>query len=123
MIKELAREHRISELCELFEVSRSGYYAWLNRKPSVRKQIDEQLGDQIKVIHQNSRKIYGCPRITRALKAKGVRCSRKRVARIMKKNAISGAQKARFRPRTTDEGKGSRLNNQHIACPLRRDVL
>jgi len=115
MIKELAREHRISELCELFEVSRSGYYAWLTRRPSVRKHLDEELGEQIKAIHQSSRKSYGSPRITRALKAKGVRCSRKRVARIMKRNAICGAQKARFRPRTTDSRHAGPISPNRLA--------
>ena len=36
------------------------------------------------------------------LQQAGVRCGRKRVARIMKQAALKGAQKARFRPRTTD---------------------
>lgn len=103
MIRELATNgHRVEELCGLWDVSASGYYAWVNREPSKRQKADAVLSVEVKKIHKASRKTYGSPRITKQLRKTGVRCGRKRVARIMKHEAIKGAQKARYRPRTTD---------------------
>jgi len=90
------------ELCALFGVSSSGYYAWRNRKPGKRAEANLELARKIRQVHQASRKTYGSSRITPALRAQGIRCGRKRVARLMRENGLRGAQKARFRPRTTD---------------------
>jgi len=103
MIKEIATTgHCVTELCELFGVSDSGYYAWLNRAPSQRDVFDRILTEDIKKIHQDSRKTYGSPRIMKTLRKKGIKCGKKRAARIMKQNGLKGVQKARFRPKTTD---------------------
>ena len=99
---EATHGHSILDLCEMLEVSASGYYAWATRKPGKRQKADQELTEQIQEVHKASRKTYGSPRITVALRKQGVKCGKKRVARIMKENEIKGAQKARFRPRTTD---------------------
>lgn len=101
MIKELAAEHPLEDLCNLFEVSRSGYYNWRTRDLSSRDKENQCLGAKIKEIHAQSRKIYGSPRITMALRAEGIKCGHNRVERIMRKMGIRGTQKQRFRPRTT----------------------
>ena len=54
------------------------------------------LGEQIKAIYRQSRGTYGSPRITEALRDRGIRCSRKRAARIMRQKGLRGVQKARF---------------------------
>lgn len=99
---EATHGHSILELCEMLEVSASGYYAWATRKPGKRQNADQELTEQIREVHKASRKTYGSPRITRVLHRQSVIGGKKRVARIMKENGIRGAQKARFRPRTTD---------------------
>jgi len=99
---EATHGHSILDLCEMLEVSASGYYAWAIRKAGKRQKADQELTEQIQEVHKASRKTYGSPRITVALRKQGVKCGKKRVARIMKENEIKGAQKARFRPRTTD---------------------
>ena len=104
MITVLATESMepVDRLCELFEVSASGYYDWRDRPACERKKADKTLAERITAVHKASRKTYGSPRILVALRKQGVKCGKKRVARIMKENEIKGAQKARFRPRTTD---------------------
>jgi transposase InsO family protein len=102
MIQTLATEYDVLELCALYEVSTSGYYDWIGREPSKRDVADADLARCIKDAHAQSRKTYGSPRVAKELRKKGVRCSRKRVARIMRQNGLQGVQKARFRPRTTD---------------------
>lgn len=88
-------------LCSIFAVSPSGFYVWKKREPSKRQRDDEDIANEIVKAHRDSRRIYGCPRIHRDLKAQGRRLSRKRVARLMKERGIRGRVRRRFRV-TTD---------------------
>ena len=87
-------------LCRVLGVSTSGYYAWRDRKPSVRVRSDAVLKERIKAIHVDSRGTYGVPRIFEELKALGVSVSRKRIARLMGELGIEGVSR-RKRTRTT----------------------
>ena len=71
-------------LCQRYQVSRSGFYAWEARERSRRSRGDEQLKTHIERIHRDSHCTYGSPRIHEQLKREGVRCSNKRVARLMR---------------------------------------
>ena len=75
-------------LCQQFGVSRSGYYHWKKRPQSKTACRDKALLKQIRQVHQGNRKCYGSPRIYKALRRKGITCSRRRVARIMRENGI-----------------------------------
>ena len=94
------RDHRsqfqVGMMCRVLEVSRSGYYAWLNRPESTRESENRALTEKIKSIHIKSRKTYGSPRIHRKLLAEGFQCSRGRVARLMREHDIRGRSKRRF---------------------------
>lgn len=88
-------------LCKVLKVSRSGYYDWRSRPPSKRSQQNAALTEKIQEIHQRSRKTYGSPRIHAELKAMGIRCSRKRVARLMRKAGLKGCLRGRSRRKGT----------------------
>jgi transposase InsO family protein len=88
-------------LCEVLEVSRSGFYAWKARKPSARAMQDARLAVAIVAAHKASKRRYGSPRIHRALRQRGVRLGKKRVERLMRGAGLVTKQKRRFR-RTTD---------------------
>ena len=88
-------------MCKLLEVSRSGFYAWVGREESGRSRADRELLEKIREIHQESRRIYGAPRIHRELRAQGIRCGQKRVARLMREAGIRGKVRRKFRT-TTD---------------------
>jgi len=75
-------------MCDVLEVSRSGYYAWKTRPISTRVRADEALVGTIREIYQKNRKVYGSPRIHDELKDQGMRLGRKRVARLMRQNGI-----------------------------------
>ncbi|MBP2351479.1 transposase InsO family protein [Kribbella aluminosa] len=81
---EKAGDHNVKRACELLQVSRSAYYADRTSGPSLREQRDAELTGKIVEIHDDSRHTYGSPRVHRELKAQGERCSRKRVARLMR---------------------------------------
>ncbi len=69
-------------------MSRSGYYAWVQRGQSQHKKDDETLLVLIKEVYQKSRQTYGSPRVFEALKRQGVRVGRKRIERLMRVNRI-----------------------------------
>jgi putative transposase len=81
-------------------VSPSGFYAWQDRPVSARAQADATLQEQIETIFTRSRRTYGAPRVHAELRALGVRCGRKRVARLMRAAGLVGAHRRRP-PRTT----------------------
>jgi putative transposase len=87
-MKSHAREWSVERMAKILGVSRSGYYRYLQAKPSHRRQSNQALLEKIKQIHQDNRELYGSPRIHAALKQQGVICGRHRVARLMKKNNI-----------------------------------
>ena len=97
-------EHSIGPLCRAFEVSPSGYYAWSGRRqhPCQRRQMDQQLKDQISRLHAESRETYGSPRIQIKLREAGQRHGRNRIGRLMREQDLCGRQKKRYRVRTTD---------------------
>jgi putative transposase len=87
--------HAIATMCRVLGISPSGYHAWRRRPPSARARADAALTEKIGVIHMSSRWTYGSPRIHAELKEEGVRCSRKRVARLMKQAGIEGCHRRR----------------------------
>ena len=91
-------DYSISELCEALAVSRSGYHDWAARSPGPRAQANAAFLPLITQAHQESRETYGSPRITRWLQARGQRCGRVRVARLMKQAGLSQKVRRRFRP-------------------------
>ena len=91
----------VAVLCKVLKVSRSGYYDWKDRLPSKRSQQDAALTTKIRRIHERSRKTYGSPRVHAELRAIGVRCARKRVARLMRKAGLKGCLRGCSRKRTT----------------------
>ncbi len=100
-IREHASEYRVTRLCRMLGVSRSGYYARQKRVPSRRARSDGELLAQIKDAHAASRTTYGSPRIHAELRARGVLCGETRVARLMRADSIRARQPRRV-TRTTD---------------------
>ena len=74
--------------CDVFGVSRSGYYAWKGRPEAARVAEDAELVVEIKAAHKAGRGNYGSPRVHRELRANGRRVGKKRVARLMRQEGI-----------------------------------
>lgn len=99
-MKDHRDEFKIEKMSNIFNISRSGYYKFIVRKPSDRAQENERLLSKIKESYQDSRRTYGSPRVYSELKACGEACSRKRVARIMKEHGMAAKMKKRFKVTT-----------------------
>ena len=74
----------MTRLCRVFSVTRAGFYAWRERPASARARQDRVLLEEIRVIVERSGGTYGSPRVHRALIARGLRLSRRRVERLMR---------------------------------------
>ena len=88
-------------LCRVLRVSRSGYYAWRQRKPSERELEDEQLRPKVLEAFKIGRGTYGSPRVRRELVDQGFEIGRRRVARLMVEMGLQGLSPRKFRV-TTD---------------------
>ena len=108
-IVEHRREFPVALMCRVLGVSRSGFYAAQRRPASARDRADQRLRSAIRVIHCQSRRTYGSPRVHAELRAQGVRCSRKRVERLMRMERLHA--KTRRRPRSTTNS-----NHQHTVA-------
>lgn len=91
-------EFPIVKMAQLFEVSRSGYYRYENRKISRMQTKRKKLVSKIKTIFLKSRRNYGSPRIHAVLKKQGEACSRRLIANIMKQNNIQAKSKKKWKP-------------------------
>jgi transposase InsO family protein len=97
LVQELAaRGVLVAVACRVLRVSTSGYYEWRERPPSPRAVADQALTVQIREIHTCSRATYGVPRVHAELRlGRGVRCGRKRVARLMRAANLCGIYRRR----------------------------
>jgi len=88
--------------CQTLGVSRSGYYAWKVRPASARWRRRAELTEQIRSVHEENRRVYGSPRVHRALLDRGQRVCRNTVAAIMRAQGIRARKPRMFRVATTD---------------------
>lgn len=101
-VEKESAQFPVSLLCKNVGVTRQGFYAWRRRGPSRRELADGELCERIRRVHAETEGIYGSPRIHAELRlADGIRVGRKRVARLMRKLGLRGADGRRGGPRTT----------------------
>jgi putative transposase len=115
-IEDLRNEFPVRRMCEVLEVSPSGYYAWRGRPPSEREMANRELAETIKAEFKKSGETYGSPRIYQVMRKLGLMCSRNRVARLMRAEGLQAKQTKRYRSTT-------RRNRAHRVAPnlLNRD--
>jgi len=94
-------QYAVEQQCGVLGVSRSGYYAWRDRQKKGKDDPHRALIEHIRRIHTRSHRTYGSPRVHAELRAEGVVCNRKRVARLMRLEGLQGRRKRR-KAATTD---------------------
>ena len=109
-------EFEVGKMCRAMGVSRSGYYGWRKEPMSRREKEDEGFVEEIREIHERSRKTYGSPRVHAEMHEKGYLIGRNRVARLMKKNNIRSKVKKKFKVTTHSK------HGQPVAKNLLKDI-
>src|SRR6202012_434280 len=89
-IKDHQEHYPVQLMCDILEVSRSGFYDWIDRPESPQAQRRAALTVQVREAFQGSRETYGSPRITRELAAVGFQACRNTIAKIMRKERLFG---------------------------------
>ena len=87
-------------MCAAAGASRSGYYASLRRPESQRARENRCLTVAVRTIWAESRKTYGSPRVHAELRARGIRASLNRIARLMEVAGIRAVMRRRYRHTT-----------------------
>ena len=100
-MKGMRFKYCIEAMCRILQVSKSGYYKWLHRKPSKRVREEGRLEVEIKAAHQRTRETCGPERLQHELKEQGVKVGICRIRRIRKKLGLRCKQKRKFKA-TTD---------------------
>ena len=96
-IEEHQPTFRVSAMCRVLGVSRSGFYGWRRRPMSARSEANEKLLKRIREIHARSAENYGAVKTWRALVSAGELCGRHRVARLRQAHGIEAKRLRRFR--------------------------
>ena len=86
VIERFREKYPVNAMCEVFEVSRSGYYAW--RKRQSRPAKDQWLVDLITECQRESKQTYGFRRVMLWLERHNVHANSKTVLRIMRKYSL-----------------------------------
>jgi transposase InsO family protein len=99
LVQELAADGvPVAVACRFLKVSTSGYYEWASRPPSARAVADARLTTAIRQVHRDSRGTYGAPRVLAELRlGLGVHVGKKRVARLMRLDGLTGVSHRRKR--------------------------
>ena len=83
-------------MCYLLKVTISCYYEFLKGKVSARAKENKNILKEIKISFIESKQTYGSPRITHCLNNKGIKVSKVRVAKLMRKNHIKSVTRKRY---------------------------
>jgi putative transposase len=101
--------YSVSLLCRVVGVHRSTYYSWLAARPAAaeRRRVEDELVEEIRKIHGNSRGAYGAPRVHAVLRRRGHGINRKKVERIMRERDIRGITRRKRRHLTKQDTKAA----------------
>lgn len=104
-------EFPVAVMCSVFQVSRSGYYAWSTRPESQRSKETRELCQEIAQIHRDSKGIYGSPKVHKELRRRGKRHGKNRIARLMRKDGLYAKTKRKFKVTTDSRHSQPVANN------------
>jgi putative transposase len=93
-------------MCQLLEVSRSGYYEWLSHPPRTPADADQEVQDKIQRYFAQGRGTYGTRRIKYLLAQDGLRVSRRRIGRVLAQAGLRCKTRRKFKaPRVSEQAQ------------------
>lgn len=110
-IKYNRKQYPLSLVCEVLQVSQSGYHKWLKKKISFRTIENQRILEIIRFHPNKSKATYGLPRIFAAMRKEGLMVNKKRVARLMRANNIKAKTKRKFKVTTVQNSKAAASEN------------
>lgn len=108
-IQKQSSKYSVAKLCRFLEVTRSGYYAWLQRSARHKNSVQEaELLGRIREAYNASHRTAGYRKIYAALKRKGVQCSEDTVKKLMRKHGIKARTVRKYKPKMTKADASAR---------------
>lgn len=98
-------------MCQVLAVSRSGYYAWRRRQPSLVAERRRRLLAEIRGVFEATRRTYGSPRIHAELRERGQRHSRRHIASLMRHAGLRARAGRRWKPVRSEPLRVSTVGN------------
>jgi putative transposase len=112
-MKELRLHYPLPHICQVLNVSASGYYAWVDRPLSKWAREEGRLEVEIRAAHKRTRQVYGAEKLQRDLAEHDIRVGICRIKRIRRKLGIRCKQKRKFKATT---------NSRHT-LPVAENIL
>src|SRR6056297_831108 len=111
----------VAVMCELLGVSRSGYYASVDRPPSKRAERTAKIRESVREVFEENHAIYGSAKIAKALEERDYleTACRNTVSKAMHEMGLKSRVRKRFTPTTTKADP----SKQPAANLLARDFL
>ncbi len=100
-IRQQQKAYPITVLCQVMEVSRSGYYQYFKIAHDIKIYKDFEVLSKIRQIHSKTRGAYGTRRMAKELRSQGYDVGRCRARSLMKKAGVSVKHRKKFK-KTTD---------------------
>jgi putative transposase len=98
----------VEPICEVLRVAPSTYYAAKTRPPSRRARADEVTGPALRDLWKHNYSVYGRRKLWKAARRSGLDLGRDQVARLMRKEGIRGATRAKKRYTTKADPSATR---------------
>lgn len=97
-------DYSLTTLCKCFSVSRSGFYAWLDRKPNTRHQHRRAFDQQVNALFLKHKQRYGAERLQRKLlKADGKSYNLKTIAFSLRRQGLVAKAARKFKATTNSK--------------------
>lgn len=104
-IKDQRDQFPVAVMCQVLDVSRSGFYAWLEREPSPTQRRREKIAQAAAAAHRQSHGVYGYRKVHDDLQERKIHCCRETVRKVMNENGLRSRTKRKFVV-TTDSAHG-----------------
>jgi len=94
-------EFKVSRMCQVLGVSRSGDYEWLHRSPRTHVEAAQQVPDKVQRCFAQGRGTYGTRRLKHLLAQEGLQGSRRRIGRVLAQAGLRCKTRRKFKAPTT----------------------
>lgn len=108
LIAALEADFKVETLCQLLQVSRSGYYRYRKGESYQASQSKKKQAGEVKRVFDEHKGRYGSRRILAELQDLHLQVGRHRVRVLMQEASLKAIQPKRFVPKTTDSSHGKR---------------
>jgi putative transposase len=103
MIRNNSKEHSVAKMCGIFEVSPSGYYAWMQNPESMTERENQAIYEVLKASYEFNKGCMGLDKLLDDVRLKFPRCSRNCLYNIQRAHKLYSIRKRKFKATTNSK--------------------